>query len=262
MLKYDWIKDTVNTVLKDYIYPRNLHYESSISTSQYSTIEQVFYPFSSTISDCLIYVKDTVGNYACTINILYGDKTLATQSTFNIGWNTISVNKGDLVTKKECKIQIVASKDTVNYVVFGASTIDKYYWSATLDNNSSSLRLAFSIGINEIIYDVFPKVGITLDKYPIVVSDLSSRPRVNFPYISSKVLEEVVTLTYSIYSQYTDEIDLLGKLIERCMFKENRNISGIYVISPGPIGAISRMREDLLMRQISFNIRMYIRDTE
>jgi len=258
MIKYDWLKNTINSVLENYIYPRCLDTSNSISTSQHGTIVQYFYPFSQTISSVAIYVKNTIGNYQCTVNVYYNDSVIASKSNFTIGWNTISVNKGDIVSKKKSSIVVYANVDSNNYVVFGATTIDTYLLSSNID----SKRLSFKVIGNTLLYNIYPKAIVSEVDLPIVVGDIIARPRVRYPYLTREIVEEIVTLRYSIYSMYSDEIDLIAKMIERCMYKESSNISGVYLISPSAVGDITRVRENILSRQISFNIRMFIRNSD
>jgi len=264
MLDYTWLKDTLISIARDYIYPYSTLTDSSVSTSIYSTIQQEFYPFSTTISDIEIYVKEVNGSPdKATISILRNSSVVSKNTvSLDIGWNTISVNKDNIVTKKKHILQITVSSNTVNYYVLGASTNSPFYWNLIVDNNTLNSKLSFKIDTNDFIFKTYPGRELKLSEYPVIVCDLTARPRINQPYLDTKVLEEILTVTFTIYSRYPDEIDTLAKLLERGMFKKRRDISDIYIVSPGPLSPIVRYRENVLSRAISFNIRMFVKDTE
>jgi len=264
MLDYTWLKDTLVSIAKDYIYPYSTLTDSSISTSEYSTIQQEFYPFSTTISDIEVYVKEVNGSPDKVTMSVLRDSSVISENivSLNVGWNTISINKDNIVTKKKHTLQITVSSNTVDYYVFGTSTNSPFYWNLIADNNTLNSKLSFKIDIDDFIFKTYPGRELKLREYPVIVCDLTARPRINQPYLDVKVLEEILTVTFTIYSRYPDEIDILAKLLERGMFKKRRGITDIYIISPGPLSPIVRYRENVLSRAISFNIRMFVKDTE
>ena len=262
MIDYEWLKDTLTSIVRNYVYPRQLNYESSLTTSDYPTLRQAFYPFSSSISNVKVYVKSVVGSPGnATVRLL--DKDLNVKATaaktLSTGWNTVSISKSNLVSKQLYYIEIKHGGNSINHYVLGASTVKVY--SNTLYTPSSTLNvnLAFEVDIGDKVYKVFPGRELGIEDYPVVVCDLSSRPRVYQRYMDPKTVEEVVTASFNIYSRYPSEIDKIARLVERGIFRERRNISDVFLVSPGALGPITRMRENIFSRAITFNLRMFIK---
>mgnify|MGYP000076504128 CR=1 FL=1 len=261
MIEYENIKDTLITVVSDYFYPRQLQYDNSISTLEYNTITQSFYPFSTTISSVTVYVKDKVGSPGnVTVQILdrnYNVKS-SLSTELNEGWNTISVTVNNLISKHIHYLRIIHSGDSSNYYVLGASTINKFEDTLYADSSTLNVKLSFSAGTGEKIRKVYSPKEFVLEDYPIVTCDITARPRVVQRYLDPKAIEQQIIVTFTIYSRYPDEIDIIARRIERGLFKERINISRS-IISPAGIGPITRMRENIFSRAISFNLRMFTR---
>jgi len=262
MIDYEWIKDTLSSIVKNYMYPRQLQHETSILTSECSVLRQAFYPFSSTISNVRVYVEDVVGSPGnATFRLL--DKNLNVKDTatktLTAGWNTVSISKENLVSKQIYYFEIRHDGDSSNYYALGASTNPVYDNTLYTDTSTLSVNLAFDVDIGEKVYKVFPGRELGIEDYPVVVCDLSARPRVYQRYMDPKTLEEIITVSFNIYSRYPSEIDKIARLVERGIFRERRNISDVFLVSPGALGPITRMRENIFSRAITFNLRMFVR---
>ena len=104
------LKNTFMNSIRTYVYPQQLKSSSSISLYSKGTIDQPFYPFSSSISNCVLYIEDIVGSPgSVTIEVLTRGSTLTSKSSsLSTGWNTISLSKGDIVSKNLHTLRVLS----------------------------------------------------------------------------------------------------------------------------------------------------------
>ncbi|MEM2262556.1 MAG: hypothetical protein QXK24_08910, partial [Ignisphaera sp.] len=80
-------------------------------------------------------------------------KLFGSTLTFVEGWNTIQVNLDNIISKNLHYIKIYGGVDTNSDIYFGmSSNPDKYFYG----NIPNSNNLAFSIGVHDFVYTVYP----------------------------------------------------------------------------------------------------------
>ena len=246
--------------IRKHVYPQNTLATGTLAYTG-GTLTQSFIPFSSSISSVAISVDSIVGTpSAIQVELLDSDLTQLDSVNYTpttVGWNTLSLSAGDLVTKHTHYLRFTSSGvDSENYVVFDTGTL---YLAGTLSYNSTmqSSQLCFSISVDQFILETFPYLETKLEDYPLVVLDVSGRPRVLPRWFTPQIWEEDVRFTLYIYSLYTDEIDMLASYIDKAIMQEAKSISNLYYIIHGPVGNISRFRDNVLVRNLSYYARLY-----
>jgi hypothetical protein len=255
------IKDTVRTVISNFIYPKQLGYESSIANTV--TLYELFYPLSTTISTAKFYVSGSIGTPSpMTIDITSGNKTSVLSNftiTPSIGWNTLTVNK-NVISRKEHYLKFYP-QDTNNYYYLGASTIStpyKLYKDSELQTNN----LSFEISIPTFVYKSYSPNTISVDMFPLVSIDIDSRGNIEHPYIKATTVRHRVVLSATVYSKYSDELDRICYYIEKALYKKKIGyIDNVFVVSAGNISSITQFRDNILQKSKSFTFDMFISET-
>ena len=255
------LKNTVVTILSNYISPRQLGFEDSIATT--ITLYEMFYPFSTTISTAKFYVAGSIGTpTGITIDITAGNTTSVLSSftiTPVVGWNTLTVNK-NVISRKAYYLKFYPN-DTSNYYNIGASTVStpyKFYKEDSLQTNN----LSFEITIPTFIYKAYTPTTISTDKYPVMSVDIEGRANIEHPYIKPDIARHKVSVRIGIYSKYNDELDRLAYYVEKAMYKKKINyVDDTYLISAGNISSVSQFRDNILQKSKSFIFDMFISET-
>ena len=250
------LKNTFMNSIRTYVYPQQLKSSSSISLYSKGTIDQPFYPFSSSISNCILYIEDIVGSPgSVTIEVLTRGSTLTSKSSsLSTGWNTISLSKGDIVSKNLHTLRVYGGVDSSNDYIFGSSSLSTYFYGSI----DSSNVLTFKIGVEDFLYKVYPSTSINLDSYPIVVVDLRRTGRVRDKYISGDMLIEELDLRVEVYSRYTDEIDKICTGVERGLIRDRKTFEDIHYVTPGYLGDLSFLSPEIFFRDVNFKVLAFI----
>jgi len=250
------LKSTFMNTIRTYVYPQQLDHSGSLSLYSEGTIVQTLYIFSSTVDNMLIHCSGTLGSpSAATVKLYSGSKLLKSASTIlQPGWNTIAVNKGDIVSRRKGSIVIFGGVSSGNdYYLSASTTTSTYYYG-----NAGTVDLAFSLGVRDFVYRVFPAEQIEQNSLPVVVLDIIGRPRVIDKYLSGKHIWMYVRFRAEVYSLYTDETDLIVSGIDHCLFRDRVNFSGLQKITPGPLTPLSFVRPEVFNRNVQWTVQKLV----
>jgi len=251
------IKSNLMNSIRTCLYPQQLDYSSSISLfSEGGQIVQSFYPFSSTISTIGIYISNTIGTSgAITLSVISGSSTLRTSTiSSSIGWNYLDVNTGNLVTAREGSIIISRGDVTeANDYYIGSSSSSKYYFGS-----AGTFNVAFTIGIQDFVYKLYPIKRIDADDLPVVVVDIIGRPRIRDKYLSGDFVWYYMTLRAEIYSKYTHELDKLIYGCDRGILNIRKTFPDIYYITPSQISSMGYVKPEVFYRDISWTFAQLV----
>ena len=251
------LKNTFLNSIRTYVYPEQTSYTGSLSLYLEGTIDQEFYPFSTSIDTCLIYLSGTLGSPGpSTIEILSRGSTISSKTvSLEEGWNTLSIKKGDIVSRCKHTIRIYGGVDDSNDYYLGIGSNDTYFYG-TIDSNKI---LAFSIGVRDFVRKIYPMTEeLNINSLPMVVIDLISRGIVSDKYLTGDVLIEDFQVGIEVYSRYTDEVDRLCYGIERGLVKDRKTFPNIEYITPLNFSGLSFVSPEIFRRDLSFNIRAFI----
>jgi len=253
----DSLKNTFLNSIRTYVYPQQTSHTGSISLYSKGTIDQIFYPFSSSISTCLLYLTGKTGSpNSTTIQILSRGRTISTKiKSLSTGWNTISINKGDIVSRCLHTLRIYGGVNSSNDYYLGTGSNDTYFYGTL----GSDQILAFSIGVRDFVKKIFPMTEeLSIGSLPIVIIDLISRGGVEDKYLTGDVLIEDFQVGIEVYSRYTDEVDRLCYGIERGLVKNRKTFNNIQYITPLDFSGLSFVSPEIFRRDITFNVRVFI----
>ena len=239
-LRYDGVKATIASAVKDAVYPRQTDYSSSLDAS--SGLDQPFIPFSTRLSTMSIY-SHTEGE--ATISIASGGSMwFSTVTTLSIGWNSFPLNLADRVSKSLCTLSVEGS------ILVGASTSNTYFYG-TIDDTHS---LAFSISVPEFVHTVYPiEKRFAFSSLPIIVVDIAARPYARNVYITPSMLIEGIDIAVLVYSRYPDELDKLCSGIENAVINLRDSLPPKWLsITPGRVSDIGFISPDILMRELHY----------
>jgi len=252
------LKDTFMDSIRTYIYPQQTLHTSTISLFSEGTIDQKFYPFSTSIDSCAIYIDSTIGTPgSVTLDILSKGSTVKRSSISPVvGWNTFYIGKGDIISRNLHTLRIYGGVSSGNDCYIGLGTKDSYFYG-TLSSDSIT---AFSLAINDCVYKIYPSATeMNMDSLPIVVVDIANRPRVRERYITGDVVIENLGLRIEVYSRYTDEVDKLCYGIERGLLLNRKSFADdIRLMTPGALGDLSFITRDIYFRDIFYNIEIFV----
>ena len=250
------MKFTFMNSIRTYVYPQQLNHVSSISLfNEGSVVTQEFYPFSDSINSCGIYVTGTIGTPSeLTLEILSGNKTLTTGTVpGTVGWNTLdSVSVADVVTARLSTLRITGNVSSGNDYYIGTDTVSSYFYSTITP------QVAFTIGVSDFIYKVFPMKEIEQRNLPVAVVDVSGRPRIVDKYLSGDNSWLYITLKCDVYSKYTHEVDKIAYGIERGIYKNRKSFSDVYYVSPGLMSPIGYVNPDVFNRYFTWTVQQLI----
>ena len=253
----DSLKNTFLNSIRTYVYPQQTSHTGSISLYSEGTIDQEFYPFSTSIDSCLIYIK-SVNNSpgSSTIEILSKGSTISSKTvSLEEGWNTLSINKGDIVSRNKHTLRIYGGVDSSNDYYLGVGSKDTYFYG-TIDSDNV---LAFSIGVGDFVRKIYPMTEVlNINSLPMIVLDLISRGVVEDKYLTGDVLIEDFQVGIEVYSRYPDEVDRLCYGIERGLVKDRKAFPNIEYITPLDFSGLSFVSPEIFRRDLSFNVRVFI----
>jgi len=264
MIKYDELKTNMITLLNPYVAPTQPTYEGSVDTVSYPSLKQSFIPFSTTISSVEIYVPTIIGSPdPVTASLLNSANAtiITTSHTLSANWNVVSLYAGNLVTKDTHYLKIESGHSTIAYAYLGTSTVNVSEDTLYVGAVAQTFNMAFDINTpssSTIVHRSFPRIEPAIETYPIITVDITGRSKINQRWLDPKRLEESITASFNIYSRYPSEIDLITRRIEKGMFRERKNLTDVFLISPGATSAISRFRDNIFNRQVGFNLYMII----
>jgi len=249
-LNLESIKDQFKDSISDYIYPRQLSHDYNISLYSTGTISQSFYSFSQTISGFQIYCNSITGSPGSTTIKLYSGTNILKSSTISlgVGWNSIAVGLGDLVSIRECSITICGGVDVSNDYILGGSSNSTYFYS------TASTILAFSVGIRDMVFKVFPIKELDDDDVPLVAVDVVGRPNYKDKYLSGDYIWEYITVRAEAFSKYTNELDKLIQGMDRGVIKNRRDFTDSRNIYPGNISELTYLRGNLFTRSVTWQM--------
>jgi len=249
--------DTVNS-LRTYLYPRQTSVSSSISLYTEGTINQAFYPFSTSFSTGLIYLSQSVGSPGPTTINIRSRNLVISSSTISLvpGWNTLSIGRGDIVSRNLHTISIHGGVDASNDYKLGTGSSKSYFYG-TLSNNEI---LAFSLRVRDFVFKEYPMSStMKMSSLPLVALDITSRPSVRDKYISGDMLIENIEVNIEVYSRYTDEVDRIIYGIERGLVLNRKSFgTDIFKVSPSIIRPLSFISPEIFFREVSFYYTTYI----
>ena len=255
-MDYNSLKLSLLSLVRKHVYPGGTVPSGSLTWNS-GTLSQNFYPFSSSVSAVELYVEEVVGSPgAVTLQLVDYSGTVKKSSTLSLstGWNTFPCTLTDLVSKKPYSFRLTSSLDSSNYYVLGTSA-EYYYGTLTLDSSTLTSDLCFRVNVGEFLYPAYPYLLLQDKHYPLVVLDISGRPRVIRRYFSPEILDEQLTFTFYVYSRYPDEIDELVEGIDYAVLKESHNLQGVLWITHGPTSALSRWRDNYFVRSVTYTAR-------
>jgi len=250
-LNIDDIKNTFVNSIRTYLYPQQTIVDSSISVLSEGTIVQTFYPFSSTISTLSIYIAEIEGSPGpLTVSIISGSSTFSSTIS-SLGWNTVPMTMS-VTSNKLSTIKLYGGVSSGNDYWIGKSNEDSYFYG------SGTFNIAFSIGVQDFIYKIFPSKEIGLYNYPVVALDLVGRPRVEDRYLSGEFVWYYLMLRAEVYSRYPSEVDKVISGIDRGIMRDREQFTSIYYITPGIISEMSFLTPEIYSRNISWTIRKLV----
>lgn len=250
------IKNNLMNSIRTYLYPQQLDHSNSISLLDNSgTLIQSFYPFSSTITTIGVYIISKTGSPSgLTLDIKSGSSTIKTGTIpSTIGWNYLEVDTGDIITIRQSSLVVKGSVSSGNDYQIGASSIESYYFGSC-----GTINLAFTIGVQDYIYKVFPIEKIESDQLPVVVIDIFGRPRIDDKYLTGDFIWYSVNLRAEVYSKYTHELDKLIYGCDRGILKIRKNFPNIYYITPGQLSEISYIKPEVFSRNITWTFKLLV----
>ena len=259
LLDIDDLKKQFMESIRTYVYPQQTVHTDTISLLGEGTIDQKFYPFSTTIDNCLLYIDSTIGapGYV-TLDVLSRGSTVKRSSISpTTGWNTFSIGKEDIVSRNIHTLRIYGGVSAGNDCYIGIGNNSSYFYG-TLSCDSIT---AFSIGINNHVEKIYPSIGeVNLDSLPLIVVDITSRPRVRERYITGDMVIQNLNLRIEVYGRYTDEVDKLCYGIERGLFLNRKTFydSDITLLTPSVMGPLSFISPEIFFRDINLDIEAYI----
>jgi hypothetical protein len=258
ILDLNQLKTNTMNSLRTYLYPRQTSVSSSISLYTEGTINQAFYPFSTSFSTGLVYLSSKVGTPGpVTIDILSKSNTI-TSSTVSLstGWNTLSLNQGDIVSRNIHTLSVHGGVDASNDYKLGTGSSISYFYGTL----STGGILAFSIGVNDFVFKEYPMSStMKMNSLPLIAIDITSRPSVRDKYISGDMMIEDIEVNMEVYSRYTDEVDRLCYGIERGLVLNRKNFgTDIFKVSPVILRPLSFISPEIFFREVSFYYRIFI----
>jgi hypothetical protein len=218
---------------------------------------QPFYPFNTTISSGSIYVNSINGNPGTVaIAILSkGATVFSTAKTLSTGWNTFTVNKGDLMSNNLHTLSVIGTmSSTIDNYLIGTSSVQTYFYGSI---NSSNV-MSFGLSTPDFMYKVYPNTITNLDRYPIVICDIDSRPDIVDKYLSGDYVWENVNLKIECYSRYPSEIDRICKGAERGMLRNRDKFPDVKWVTPGQLDGLSFISNDIFFRSIEWTVKLLV----
>ena len=249
------IKIDFMNALRSHIYPYQVTHSSSISLLSNGTITQTFYPFASSINTVGLYIDSKLGNPGNITLKVYNGTSLIKSGTLasTIGWNYLSVNSGDIITNRQSSLVTTANVTAGNDWFIGSNTLSSYYFG-----NAGTIQTAFTIGVKDFIYPVFPTKQLDNNEFPVISIDISGRPRIRDKYLSGDHVWYYLNMRAEIFSKFTNEVEKLIHGCDRGILNDRLSITNITYITPGQLSELSFVRPDVYYRNINWTLRSLI----
>jgi hypothetical protein len=250
------VKYTFMDAIRDYTYPQQTLAPSSISLNTVGVIVQPLNIFSQSISGYGVYVSEKIGIPGqLTLTLKNGDATVNTSAiNATVGWNVIPYANADLISSRASSLVISGSVNAGNDYLIGKDAVDKYFFNGTLN----TFAVAFTIGVNNFVYKVYPESEIDAGRLPVIVVDIVGRPKIQDKYLTGDYAWYYVNVQAQIYSKLTQETDKLAYAMDRGIFRDRRNFADSYYVTPGVLSEITPVRPEVYNRNITWTIRQLI----
>lgn len=247
-LNIEELKLTFMNTIRTYLYPQQLITTGTASLYEYSsTLSTTFSPFVTKFLSYGIYVSDKIGTPDSLVVSVYNGNSLVSYSTIasTVGWNIATLNVDDIVPSRESSIVVTSNVDELNNYILGTDTKG---------------NLAYTIGVNDFVYKVFPQKDIDNGKLPVVVVDMDGRPKVDERYLTGDQVWYYLDVVAEVYSKRTQEIDRVISIIDNKLGvdREKFNGLGIRYISPGSISKLQYVKPEVYTRNVVWRIRMLV----
>lgn len=253
----DGLKLRLMNSIRTHAYPYQSNYDSSISINSCNgTISQTLVLFSDSISSYGIYISELVGSPPPMTISLYNGGSVKSSSTITgtVGWNITSYSTTDLRTSSSSSLVVTCGGATSidDYMIGKADTITYFY------GNAGTFNTAFTIGIKDFVYKVFPAVDIDANRTPVANVDINGRPSIQDKYLSGDAMWMILTARTEVYGKTPSEVDKLIGGIDRGMTKFGRTFDTNTYLHPGDLGDLQYIRAGLYTRQVTWNLRRLI----
>lgn len=252
----DDIKLEFMNSIRTYVYPQQTICASSISLYNSSnTITQTTTLFSQTISAMGVYVANTIG--APTLSYEFTSGNFVSRGTLSctIGWNTIAIRNGatGCRTAWESQLKLTGTFSSTKDVYIGIAPLANYMFG-----NAGTFNTAFSIGVKDFVYRIFPMYEIENNRIPVIVLDMAGRPKIDDRYLSGDQTWYYVNLRADVYARYPSELDKISSAIDRGILRDRRNFTNIFNITPSQISEISYVKPDVYTRSVTWQLSKLI----
>jgi hypothetical protein len=256
-LNLDKIKETFKDSIRTYLYPYQESYASSISIyNSGNVINQPVSLFSTAFNTIGVYVNSIIGTPSPLIlSFLKGNVSVYSSTIAStVGWNYVTnVNQTFLNSNKDYTIRLSCECDADNDYYIGKDSSNTYYF-----NKEAEQAIAFTIPIRDFVYSVFPAEEVTNERLPVVVVDISGKPKSDDRYLSGSHIWYHINVKIDVYSKYPSEVDKLVSGIDRGIMKDRKTFSEINYISSGNITELGQVAPNLYTRAITYSIRQLI----
>lgn len=241
-------------------------------TTLYSTKGQTAYTLPTTLK----FKKYGTPDDGITVSIVSDSNDTPSTSTLSTG--SISVASISTVTtsvtldmtftsmlgsksKYWIKIEPEQSASTINYFTIFTDDTSNNYWMGVAKTLSPSTvwtsmgkDIYFDCSLpSDWIWGDYPRIELSIYKYPQVAIDFIGRPRVDQRWIDHRLSEYYLTCNIICYSRYKDELDNIISYIDRTIFKERINMGEFKILNPANFTPVSIVRENLFAKSISYS---------
>ncbi len=280
------IKASIRDTLRAYLYPQCLYdsEEHTLSTTlnvievaqsfkPYSKFYRNITPYSNTVPVTIKLKKigtpddDIVVSLQSSSNNVPSGSTLGayTISASDVSSTLDTISASIPITSmlgSNTEYWIVVSPlntpSTTDCYVIGKDSVDSHYWIGTSLYRESgdswsnlNVDLYFDVDTPNWIYTSYPRADLSLNSYPRIAVDVIGR-RVNQRWIDRRLSEYWLEILVMVYSRYPSELDDIVSYVDRALFKERVNISGIKRVDSSVISPISSVRNILYARGIRY----------
>jgi len=283
------IKQNIRNVLRNYLYPQCTYsvYEHTLSSSSYNIdIAQSFIPYSQCYNNVSPYRYSLpvtlqlkkVGTPDDDIVVsLHNDVDDSPSATALYSTTIPSSKIGTVMNTVSCTLTLTSmlgsntkywlviepqnTPDTLNCYVLGRDTVDTHYWMGTAkyrtDTTWSSLNadIYFDIDIPDWIYEDFPRIKMTIYRFPRIGIGISGRPRVENIFIDSRIAYYHLLCDIVVYGRYPDQVEDIISYVDRALFKERVKIPNLVIVNPSNMTPLTVARENLFAKGIQYMLK-------
>jgi len=259
MVSFDlWkIQTTFMNSIRAYVYPEQVHYQSVISMfTRGGTITQEFYPFSTSINAYGVYVTSVLGSPGpMTISCICGSNTMNSGTVAGtVGWNIINCSCEDIVSSRYSSLVVEASVNADNNYNLGGDPNNDYFFNGS----ASTIPIAFTVGVKDFVYRAYNDELIKQNNLPVIVVDVTGRPRVRDRYLSGDYTWLDITVRADVYGKHSNEVDKLIYGADRGTYKNRKSFDEIYYVTPSVISQKDYVRPEVLHRSVSWVAKQLI----